>query len=218
MSSFQTHMLVGAVGGLVLARALAPLGIAPPVGAGTLISQLGTSLPLVLLSALLATVPDIDEPGSFIARRARAVLTLTGMGLAGYAAFAAQIAPVLTLLVLVGGALVGHVVGVGALRLIRHGAGGHRRLTHSLVLALAFAVAAYGLWRAQAHAWALVPAGLAWAIVIHDVADVVTPAGVPLLYPFSGRSVRVLPEPICRMGEPLVAAGAIIVAVLLVQR
>lgn len=217
----------GLVGGLALSRALERLGISPALGldgsiahalgaAGHYLAILASSgLPLSVLSALLATVPDIDEPGSFIARRAHAVITLTGVGLAGGVAALAKLSPTIWLLALLVGALLGRLAGYVALRLIRRAAGGHRRLTHSLVLTGMLALAAGGLWRCGLGAWALIPAGLAWAILIHDLGDLVTPAGVPLLYPFSRTSFHLLPAPICRVGEPLVALAASVGGLLL---
>ena len=105
MSGFRTHLLVGAAGGVVLARFLAlhptlagrdgtaaiPLAGHP----GSLRGVLALA-GLVAGSAVLATWSDIDEPGSWIARRARAALTLLGAVLgtaAGWAVGARRLAP-----------------------------------------------------------------------------------------------------------------------------
>lgn len=228
MSGFQTHMLIGGVAGLALGRALDLVGISPALGLDTMLIQylgrsgaswaslLSTGLPLVALSALLATVPDIDEPGSYIARRAEAVVTLTGAGLAFLGAIAAKLQPALWLIALTLGTIVGALAGHLLLRAIRRAAGGHRRLTHSPLLALVFALIGGALWLGHLGAWALIPAALAWGILVHDIGDLVTPAGLPLLYPFSSKSFRVLPEPICRFGEPIVALAASIAGLMLV--
>jgi membrane-bound metal-dependent hydrolase YbcI (DUF457 family) len=107
------------------------------------------------------------------------------------------------------GAGVGSLVGYGLLRLIRTAAGGHRRFTHSLVLAAALALLAGGLFVTVPGAIWVVPVALAWGIALHVIGDVVTPAGVPLAYPLSSATVRVLPEPLCRMGEPIIGLAAL---------
>ena len=219
MSGFQTHMLIGGVAGLALFRALPLFGGGAALGISPIITQqaggVALALPLIMLSALVATVPDIDEPGSFIARRVHTVVTLAGMGLAAFVAYAAQFAPLLWALAGVAGAVLGSLAGYVLLRLIRRGAGGHRRLTHSLVLAGGLALAACGLWLAHFGAWAIIPGALAWGIIMHDLGDVVTVAGVPLLYPLSRQSFRILPEPISRFGEPLAALAASVVGLML---
>jgi len=228
MSGFQTHMLIGGVAGLALGRALDLVGSSPALGLDTTIAQhlggfgaawaalVGTGLPLVILSALLATIPDIDEPGSFIARRAHTVITLTGAGLAGFAAYAAQLTPSLWVVAMLIGTLIGAMAGYALLRLIRRAAGGHRRFTHSLVLAGGLALAAGGLWLAHLSAWALIPGALAWGIVTHNLGDVVTVSGVPLLYPLSRQSFRILPAPVSRFGELIAALAASVVGLLLI--
>ena len=222
MSGFQTHMLIGAVAGLALGQALGFAGASPALGLDPAIARafghagsFAAVVPLITLSALLATLPDIDEPGSYIARRAHACTTLAGAGLAACLAFAARLAPSMWVVAMLTGATLGGIAGFALLRLIRRAAGGHRRLTHSLLLALVFALAAGGLRLGRLGAWPLLPAGLAWAIVIHDLGDICTPAGVPLLYPFSRKSFRILPEPICRFGEPLAALVASLAGLLL---
>lgn len=218
MSGFQTHAFVGAVSGLVLVTALnqfqpglipAQVGGVPalpwlPGGSG------GTAV--IVASAALALLPDIDEPNSFVARRVRAVLPLA-LGLLGLGLGILVGTPLWLPLAL---GLLGALIGVGLapllLKTIRTAAGGHRRFTHSFVLAGLFLALAGGLFSVGADLLWLVPAALAWGIVTHVLADVVTPAGVPLLYPFSDASVRVLPEPICRAGESLVWLAALAVA------
>jgi len=214
MSGFHTHAWVGAVGGLALVRLLEATGsdLLARIGAGAAIGGSGGSTGSAVVigaSALLALLPDIDEPNSFVAQRARAVLTLAG-GAGGVALGLVAGGPAWLLLVAgAGGGLAGHLAAWGLLRGIRAAAGGHRRFTHSFVLVgllagLAWALAAAGL----GLGWWLVPAGLAWGIVLHDLADVVTPAGLPLFWPLSTTPVRVLPRPWCAYGEPLIALVA----------
>lgn len=66
----------------------------------------------------------------------------------------------------------------------------HRGLTHT-ILALALVAAA---------AWALVPGPLAMAVTAgygsHLVADMLTPRGLPLLWPLSGRQLHLAPTPL----------------------
>lgn len=239
MSSYPTHMVIGAAGGLALdrllstptvSRAIEPLfsqgvagvaGVEEPAGAGYRMAA------LTLASALLATWPDIDEPGSFISRRARrvialisgVVLALVGWGVAaaglltnlgslgGMHPFAQQLAASSGGLLL--GLILGSWLGLLVLKSIRSAAGGHRRMTHSLVLAGALAGGAALLWGPLALPWlALLPAALAWGLVLHDIGDVVTPSGVPLLWPLSAQSIRVLPRSVSAAGERLIGLTA----------
>lgn len=217
MSGFQTHAFVGAVGGLSLVTlleatrpdllperigALSPI-IGIPGGAG--------GAAVIAASAFLALVPDIDEPNSFVAQRAREVMTLAGVALGVALGVFAGGPAWLPLAAGAFGGVVGLLAAWGLLKGIRAAAGGHRRLTHSFVLAgllaaLAWALASSGL----GLVW-LVPAAFAWGIVLHDVADAVTPAGLPLFWPFSSYTVRVLPRPLCHYGEALIflAAGVV---------
>lgn len=219
MSGFQTHALVGVVGGLALASALERLR---PELLAQVAQSAGQSAALVgggmiALSGLLALWPDIDEPGSWIGRRVQAFVTLLGIGLG----LALPVVRGLPFLAIGAGAIIGMCVGWLAgtmlLRSIRLGAGGHRRLTHSLVLSLPLAlVAVYGA-RQGWGAWALLPAALAWGQWLHLVADVVTPGGVPLLFPLSDRDLRLLPAPLSAFGEPLIACAALGLGWLLIR-
>lgn len=216
MSSCTTHMLIGGVAGLALARV---------VGTGSVpgIPPLLVEGAIVAGSALLATVPDIDEPGSWIGRRVHAAVAFAGApigALVGYAlAPRLGMQPLTVALIgaLIGIGLVGPLMGFLVLRIIRRAAGGHRRLTHSLVLAAVLAGLAFVFWRVGQGTWALVPAALAWSIVIHDIGDIVTPAGVPLIWPLSTHDVRVLPRPLCQFGEPIVAVVTLAIGFLLVR-
>ena len=219
MSGFQTHALVGVVGGLALASALERLR---PELLAQVAQSAGQSAALVgggmiALSGLLALWPDIDEPGSWIGRRVQAFVTLLGIGLG----LALPVVRGLPFWMIGAGAIIGMIVGWLAgmllLRSIRLGAGGHRRLTHSFVLSLPLAlVAVYGAGQGWG-AWALLPAALAWGQWLHILADIVTPGGVPVLFPFSDRDLRILPEPVCRFGEPLIALAALGLGWLLIR-
>jgi len=244
MSSYPTHMLIGAAGGLALDRlsVIEPLmsqagagmdGTDGTAGAGYRVAA------LTLASALLATWPDIDEPGAFISRRVRTVvslitavvLALVGWGVAAAGLLenrslggvgsmhplAQQLAASSIGLLL--GLIVGSWLGLFVLKSIRSAAGGHRRLTHSLVLAGALAGGAALLWEPLALPWlALLPAALAWGLVLHDIGDIVTPSGVPLLWPLSGQSIRVLPRPLSNVGEGVVGLTAAILVFWLIVK
>ena len=232
MSSYRTHALIGAVGGLGLARVLDMLphgaaisqtvighigvqGVVVPPGAASVLITAG----LVVGSAFLALVSDIDEPGSWVARRARTVIALAcaplfgavGFSLASSGTIHLQPIIVAVLGALVGLGFVGPLLGYLIVRLIRTGAGGHRRLTHSLLLGGALALTAAGLWFAGLRAWAIIPAALTWGILLHDLGDVGTPAGLPLLYPMSTITIHALPRPLRPYGEPIAAVIALIV-------
>jgi membrane-bound metal-dependent hydrolase YbcI (DUF457 family) len=215
MSSCGTHMLIGAVGGLALARVMPPIGVEglPPVL---------VEMAVVGASALLATWPDIDEPRSYISRRMSAVVVLLGVALGALMGFAlagqGKVQPLAgATLGALGGACVGTLAGVMLLRTIRAAAGGHRRLTHSLLVGALLAALAGVLWMGGMGAWALVPMALAWGQALHILGDIVTPAGLPLLYPLNGRSICVLPLGLAYYGEFLVAVLAMIVGYALVR-
>lgn len=222
MSGYATHLLIGAVGGLALTRLLpdgAPDLPLPPDAQDSLI---------VLTSAVAASWPDIDEPGSFVGQRVRwSVTILTGLLLALVGVALApslplppdRLAEAVPLIGIAGGValgmgLVGPLLGTLVLRLVRLVAGGHRRLTHSLVLSLPLALLAALLWSIQ-PIWALVVGLLAWGQWLHLVGDLVTPAGVPLLYPLSDRAVCLLPRPLAVLGEPLITLAALLCGALL---
>jgi membrane-bound metal-dependent hydrolase YbcI (DUF457 family) len=238
MSSYRTHALIGAVGGLFLARVLAMLphgaalsqtifgqlgaqGVVSP-GAASVLSTAG----LVVGSAVLALVSDIDEPGSWVARRARTVVALACAPLLGAVGLALaeggmiHIQPIIAAVLgaLVGLGFIGPLLGHLIVRLIRAGAGGHRKLTHSLLLGGLLALASEGLWFAELRAWAIIPAALAWGILLHDLGDVGTPAGLPLLYPMSDITIHALPRRLRPYGEPIAAVIAVIVGFALWQR
>lgn len=221
MSSFRTHMLLGAVGGLGLARWLELTQLLPQSSGiwqvGTPYVPLGlTGVGLIVGSALGCLWPDLDEPGSWPARRLKSAVGLITAPLAGVVGYALAVQGRITLRpelaaalgILLGALLLGPALGWLLLRLIRVGAGGHRRLTHSLVVGGLLAALAWVLWRGDQPIWALVPAALAWFQMLHLIGDVVTVAGVPLLHPFSSRDFG-LPRPLSRVGEALITIVAL---------
>lgn len=223
MSGFQTHALVGGVGGLglvTLVEATRPellpervWVIGPVLG----VPGGGAGVAVIAASAFLALAPDIDEPHSFVAQRVREVLLLAGLAL-GLALGCFIGGPAwVPLAGGVAGAVLGIVAGWGVLKSIRAAAGGHRRFTHSLVLAGLLAALGGALaWAGVGFLW-LIPAAFAWGILLHDIGDLVTPMGLPLAFPFSDRSIRILPEPLCRYGEPLIFLAALAVGWLLLN-
>ncbi len=132
-----------------------------------------------------------------------------GYGLAMFGRFSLQPEVAALVGILIGAALLGPLLGWPLLRLIRIGAGGHRRLTHSALLGGAFGALATILWQMGQPAWALVPGALVWGQFLHVLGDIVTPAGVPLLYPISTRDVG-LPRPFSTYGESIATLVAII--------
>lgn len=208
MSGYATHALIGAVGGLALTRVVSIQS--------SDFSPAATELAVIAASALLATWPDIDEPNSFIGRRVRAVVAFFFMGWLGFVAYRyAGYVPIqahpLTIAIagLFVGAALGMFVGKAVLMLIRGAAGGHRRLTHSLLVGAALGVGAYAAHRFSFDFLALGLVALAWGQFLHILGDIVTPAGVPVLYPLSGRDLRVLPKAIAPFGEAIVGVVAV---------
>jgi membrane-bound metal-dependent hydrolase YbcI (DUF457 family) len=206
MSSGKTHLLIGAVAGLSLSTRVAPeLGL-PVHGA------------VAAVSALLATWPDLDEPGSWLSRRLRTATIGLGavVGLAASASvfgtsFRPLVLPRAELLCagLVGGALVGWLVERVVLRLLIAVSGGHREGTHGLVAPLLLALAARSLVGTERERWAVVPILLIWGWALHLVGDVVTPQGWRPLAPFVQVSVR-LPHAVAVHGEKLALAASLL--------
>lgn len=225
MSSFQTHMLIGAVGGLALIQAAD--GVAPGFVAGLLPGQprLSAEILVVAVSAISATVPDIDEPGSWLSRRVQGVITLAGLlggGAVGlrlserYAAELGMSWSAVFALCAIAGAALGSLLGWLLLRLIRAGAGGHRAGTHSVFFGGAMLLAAAVLHLVGVASLVALPLILAWGWALHIVGDVVTPAGWRPLSPASDWTLR-LPRSVARYGEALVATAAVIVGWLLLR-
>ena len=225
MSGFRTHMLIGAVGGLALAKLLAHTQFIPlPTGPSGL-AHLGapyiplgvTGVGIIVSSACLALWPDLDEPNSKPAQYLKTTVALITAPLAAVVSYGLALQGLISQRPEVA-AIVGFVLGLGLLgplfgslmlRLIHIGAGGHRRMTHSAVLGALLAGVSYTLWRNGQPVWALIPAALVWGQLLHVSGDVVTVSGVPLLYPFSSRDVG-LPRPFSQWGETLITVAAVI--------
>ena len=265
VSGYFTHATVGATCGLALATVLEHVwperlrvlsaALPFPMHLDPLVPGGAAGAILVVASGWLALLSDIDEPNSFIARRARGVLTIAGMVVGALIAWlltaqwlrrtggappalsgtdrdiAAELQALIGALLssaggswsllaalgfIVGGGAIGSWIGTLVLKGIRAGAGGHRRLTHSWVPMGALALGAVGLWWVGLEVWAGIPAALAWAILTHGIADYVTPAGVPIAYPFSEKAFHLLPRPLRPVGEPIIFSVAVITAGILV--
>ncbi|HEY4691113.1 MAG TPA: metal-dependent hydrolase [Anaerolineae bacterium] len=89
--------------------------------------------------------------------------------------------------------------------------GGHRAITHSLI--------ALGLVAGLAR-WAGQPWALAFAVgyAAHLLADMLTRAGIPLLWPFTDRRFHLLPRPLRVTTGTLVEYLLVLVAVIGVAR
>src|SRR5512139_1391228 len=94
MSSFHTHMLIGAVGGLAVFKItehLAPSALSMHIDIADstyAIPPSAIGLTAVAVSALLAVWPDIDESGSWISHQASHVMWLLGAMIGMIVAFA----------------------------------------------------------------------------------------------------------------------------------
>jgi membrane-bound metal-dependent hydrolase YbcI (DUF457 family) len=229
-------MIIGVAGGLALTTVVQH----PDVCAAARLClkedylALARNVGIVGASAFLATWPDIDEPNAFISRRVRWITSIV-VGIL-FALVGSQIpnpflpdtlppwsVPLAQAGVgfILGLALVGPIVGQTLLSTIRESAGGHRRLTHSLVIGLPLLLIgaglwAAGLWWAGIMPWAWLPITIAWGQILHVVGDVVTPSGVPLFWPLVKQDFHALPRALRPVGEPIIAAVMVLVLVLLV--
>jgi hypothetical protein len=96
---------------------------------------------IIAVCAISATVPDTDEPGSWLSRHVQTVMTLIGLiggGTAGldlgqhFAADLGASCSAVFVLCVIAGALLGSLLGSLLLHAIRAGAGDHRTGTHSV--------------------------------------------------------------------------------------
>lgn len=227
MSSYVTHFICGATGGLALTHLIEPTSTCVDIGALCAPEAPIQHSLLVLASGFAALLPDIDEPHSWVGQRVRwtttivvgMLLALLGWALTGLVAPETEVAalPLRVVAAVAGVALgmgiLGPIAGSMLLETIRAAAGGHRRLTHSLVVSLPLALVALILWVLGLPLLALVPGILAWGQWLHLVGDVVTVSGVPLWFPLSEAKVRVLPESLARVGEPIVLTLALALGV-----
>jgi membrane-bound metal-dependent hydrolase YbcI (DUF457 family) len=224
VSGFRTHMLIGAVGGLALVTAANHLA---PSTIGSLLPgqpRLYAEALIISASAVAATLPDIDEPGSWLSRRVHTALALLGLIIGGAIGLDNRSSGALAglglswtvffMLCLGVGLFIGSVAGWALLRLIRAGAGGHRAGTHSVFFGGGLVLLAVVLQLAGKHTLALAASTLAWGWALHLVGDVVTPYGWRPFSPVSDFSLR-LPRPIAHHGERMVVVAAVLVAALL---
>lgn len=211
MSGYRTHMLIGAVGGLGAYRItefLAPSQVVFRLtlsGSTVVVPSLVVGLASAWVSMYMALWPDIDERGSRISNRAPRYMWLWALMLAFCFAVSITQSLLLILLICLVGAIAGRI-GVGVfLYILRVASGGHRHLTHSLVLAMVLFIGSGVLYFGGVPAMAFPAFALAWGQIMHLVGDVVTPGGVPLFYPLSSRDIHLFPYAISRHGELLIA-------------
>ena len=214
MSGYRTHMLIGAVGGLGAYRIinfLVPSAFTfrlTATGATFIVPSLVVGLTSAIVSQYMAVWPDIDERGSYISNRASRYMWLWAALLALCFAVSITQSILLILLICLAGSLVGRL-GVGIfLYILRAVSGGHRHLTHSLVLGATLFIGSVMLYIFGLTALALPAFVLAWGQALHLIGDVVTPGGVPLFYPVYTRDIHLLPYVIARHGELLIGCAA----------
>ncbi|MBA3871045.1 MAG: metal-dependent hydrolase [Anaerolineae bacterium] len=210
MSGYRTHMLIGAVGGLGayrIAEFIDPSMVTFRLTIGNsafVVPSLVVGLASAVVSMYMALWPDIDERGSYVSNRAPRYMWLWAALLALCFAVSITQSIGLILLIVAVGAIAGRI-GVGLfLYILRIASGGHRHLTHSLVLAMVLFVASAVLFFGGAIPLALPAFALAWGQIMHLIGDVVTPGGVPLFYPISSRDIHLFPYYISRHGELLI--------------
>lgn len=221
MARWDNHMKIGAACGATLPAAVALGGATLPITSGLWLLD---SIVLAAATAVLATIPDIDEPRSWISRHVRLTALACGALLGVVLALRAATLDMAAANMLAAFGL-GALLGASIPPLMRWLAGGHRRFTHSLT-AVAVLLLLAGLlflpWyvgdtRRAWWTWLwLVPAAMGWGIVAHLPGDLVTPAGVPLLYPFRRTAFHLLPKFGRRKGERWAVRLSVLVAVLAV--
>lgn len=219
MSSFHTHMLIGGVGGLAaydLAGRFAP-GIVPSqfslAGADIPIPPLAIGVTCVAVSSVMALWPDLDNPDSFITHAASHLMWLVG-GLAGLLLAFELTHEVLWMVVAaVLGGIVGLVGGIPILMTLRVASLGHRRMTHSLLLAFGLAFGGGVLYLLHWTAVAVLVWVVVWGELLHLAGDVVTPGGVALFFPIWPGDIHLVPFWFAVAGEPVVAILSVLVGV-----
>ena len=206
MSGFHTHMLIGAVGGLAAFKTVEHLDPGAltirlgDVGSTYAVSSTVVGLGCVLVSAYLALWPDIDEPGTHISRLAPHYMWVFGAVIAFLIALTASQNSIIVWLAPLLGAVIGYALGDVFLAALRFLSGGHRRLTHSLLVGSALFAAGVVTYLTGANALALPAFALAWGQLLHLIGDVVTPGGVPLFYPIWWEDFHLFPYRISRFG------------------
>jgi membrane-bound metal-dependent hydrolase YbcI (DUF457 family) len=218
MSGFHTHMLIGAVGGLAAFKVidhLAPAAVHFPVsvvGHIYVIPPLAVGLAAMLGSAYLALWPDIDEPGTHVSNQAIHYMWLFGALVGGIVmlTLSREVVPILAGAVV--GAALGLIAGMPFLSLLRFVSGGHRRLTHSLVVGSVLFTLAAITAVVGALPIALPAFALEWGQLLHRAGDIETRGGVPLVWRYD---FHLFPYVLARYGEPIAAFTALIVGSLL---
>lgn len=219
MSGYRTHALIGAVGGLAAYREVARYASSltdiqiRAFDHIIIVPQLAVAGIFVVGMALLALWPDIDEPGSRISNLFQKWLG-PGVGICGAAVAVLDGHDLITVGV-VGliGVVCGTILALPVLKLIHEMAGGHRRLTHSLILGLPLLIGGGAIWHYGIVLTGLLLMALGFGQLFHLVGDIVTPGGVPVFYPLSNWEFHALPPGAADFGEPLIAALSLILGV-----
>jgi membrane-bound metal-dependent hydrolase YbcI (DUF457 family) len=222
MSGFHTHMLIGAVGGLAFFKTIEHLDGAAlylPVeiaGNSIVVPPVAIGIGAIILSAYLALWPDIDEPGTHVSNQAQHFLWVLGgiIGLIVMLALSQSI--ILVLAGVAAGAVIGLLAGLPFLSLLRFISGGHRRLTHSLVVGAGLFILAGATYLIGMLPVALPAFALAWGQLLHLAGDVETRSGVPLFYPLSRYDFHLFPYALARFGEPIAASFALMSGILFI--
>ncbi len=210
-------MLIGAAGGLVayrLAEHFDPsiLSVQVPVGDSTYaVPTLAIGAACVAVSSVMALWPDLDKPDSFITHAATHLMWLPGAVLGLLVAYAATHAILWLVVGVVVGAILGLIGGRPLLLILRIASGGHRRLTHSLLVGAALLAGAAVLYLIDWSGPAALLLIVAWGQALHLAGDVVTPGGVALLFPLWPREIHLVPYWFAPFGE--LAAGGLAVVV-----
>ncbi len=222
MSGFHTHMLIGAVGGLTAFKVidhLAPAKVYLPltvVGRTYVVPPAAIGIGVVVASAYLALWPDIDEPGTHVSNQVLHYMWLLGGVIGMLAMLALSYSAVSILAGALQGAALGLVGGWPGLAILRLISGGHRRLTHSLVVGTALFMLGVFAYTIGMLPLALPAFALAWGQALHLAGDIETRSGIPLFYPFGRHDYHLFPYGVARFGELIAAVTALAVGVVLV--
>jgi membrane-bound metal-dependent hydrolase YbcI (DUF457 family) len=214
-------MLIGAVGGLAVfkvAERLDPSILSAQFSLGDSTYSIPTAavgVACVAVSSVMALWPDLDKPDSFISHVASRLMWLPG-GLVGL--IVALVATHTTVWMVVGaavGAILGHIAGGLILGILGVLSGGHRRLTHSILIGIGLV---FGTWVLYLMNWGGVGVLLvivAWGQLLHLAGDVVTPGGVALFYPIWPGPIYLVPHSFALFGEVAVGCIALVLGVVL---
>ena len=188
----KTHFAGGVAAAALLhaAPALAARhlpGIVPYLPTGTVHIE-GMLLPVVVpgvaVAIVAALLPDIDEPESLISNSPNAIRKKLGRGRTVAQRSAHQSAGLLL--------RAANVLTRGLAMLVRLLAGGHRAATHVFLIAAALTVGMYFLGASIGF-----PSMWMWfalGYLSHLLLDMMTPAGVSVLWPLTRRDLHLLPS------------------------